>query len=99
MTVLESQHDAEVAFERTADRVAGQCPQELAAGLLIGWGHLVLPERGVGVLGLVINGRADDLPRVGQRVADDRQEPGVVEIAAFGGGQHVGGNVERHKTS
>jgi hypothetical protein len=99
VAVLEGEDDAEVPFERAADRGAGQGAQELAAGLLAGWGHLVLPERCVGVLGVVVDGGADDVPGVGKRVADDGNEPRVIEFAVLCCGQYVRGNVERHKTS
>jgi hypothetical protein len=99
VTVLKSQNDIEVSFEGTSDSVAGQCPKKLATGLLIGWRYLVLPEGCVRVLGLVVGGCRDYLPGVGQGVADNPEEPGVVELAALGGGEHVGRNVERHKTS
>jgi hypothetical protein len=46
--------------------------------------------------GQVVHGRTDDLPGVGQRVADDGDEAGVVELAARCGVEDGGGNVEGH---
>src|SRR5437588_2368177 len=42
MAVLEGERDAEVAFQRAADGVAGQGPQQLPAGPLVGGRHLVV---------------------------------------------------------
>src|SRR5438132_9758423 len=47
VAVLEGERDTEVAFQRAADGVAGQRPQQLPAGLLVGGRHLVVDERAV----------------------------------------------------
>src|SRR5690242_20808922 len=96
MAVLEGQHDPEVPLERAADGVARQGAQELAAVLLTGWGDIVLAEGFAGPIG---GCRRDDFPGVGQRVADDGEERGVVYWAALGGVQDRCGDVEGHKSS
>ena len=98
MAVLEGEDDAEVAFQRAADGVAGQRPQELPAGLLVGGRHLVVDERPVGGAGGVLgHEQADRLPRVGQGRPDAIDEGGFVNRAPFGGCQQVGGDIERHE--
>jgi hypothetical protein len=56
----------------------------------------VLAERGIGPERVVGGRGRHHLPGVGQRVTHDGEEARVVQLAPLGGGEHLGGDVERH---
>ena len=91
VAVLECQVDPEVAFQRAAHGVAGQGAQQLAAGGLVRRWDLVVGARAA-VGGRPFGQVADEVPRIGQRVADTGEGPGVVDLAVPG----LGGQCRRH---
>lgn len=93
VAVLEGELGAEVALQAAPDGVAGQGAQQLAALHLGRRRDLVVGEVAVAV---AQGGHdlADDLPGVRQRLADAPDELGVGHLAALGGGEQVGGDVQ-----
>ena len=71
-----------VPLDRGAHRVARHQPQQLAAGRLVGRGHLVVGELAAARLQLR-DQAGDHVPGVRQRGADAVQERGVIHLAAL----------------
>jgi anti-sigma regulatory factor (Ser/Thr protein kinase) len=82
VAVLECQPDVVAPFDRGAHRIASHQPQQLATGLLVRRGHLIVGEVGA-VRSQVRDQAGDQVPRVRQRGANTVEERGVVHLAAM----------------
>src|SRR2546429_3414190 len=97
VAVLEGQREAEMALQATADRVARQRPQQLAAVPLARRGYRVL---GVLAAAFQVGGDlADDAPRVGQGLPHTVDELRVRHLAGFGPVEQRGRYVQGHDLS